>query len=145
MWKSILLILFFCIVSLSAADKTDAVTGVWFTEEKDAKVEIYKDGDRFSGKIVWIKEPKNSEGKDKTDKHNPDESKKSRKIVGMKMMWGFVYDEDNVWEDGEIYDAKSGKTYSCKMTLSNDGKTLEVRGYIGFSMFGRTTVWTRAD
>ncbi len=143
MYKMIFLIILFSAVSIFAGKESDAVLGTWMTEEKNAKVEIFKDGDTYSGKIVWIKEPKNADGSDKTDKNNPDEDKRSRKLVGLKMLYDFVYDEDNVWEDGEIYDAKSGKTYSCKMTLSEDGKTLEVRGYIGFSMFGRTTEWTR--
>jgi uncharacterized protein (DUF2147 family) len=60
-------------------------------------------------------------------------------------MTNFVYDEDNVWNDGKIYDPKTGKTYSCKMTLSGNKKSLDVRGFIGFSLIGRTSVWTRAD
>jgi uncharacterized protein (DUF2147 family) len=48
---------------------------------------------------------------------------------------------DVFWEDGKIYDPKNGKTYSCKMTL--EGNELKVRGYVGFSLLGRTTVWTR--
>ncbi len=143
MLKSIFIMLLVFASTLFAADEKDAVLGTWLVETTDAKVEIYKEGDTYSGKIVWIKEPKDAQGKDKTDKKNPDEDKQSRKIMGLKLLWDFVYDEDNVWEDGEIYDAKSGKTYSCKMTLSEDGKTLEVRGYIGFSLLGRTTVWTR--
>jgi hypothetical protein len=45
------------------------------------------------------------------------------------------------WSQGKIYDPKNGKTYSCKMTL--EGNELKVRGYVGFSLLGRTTVWTR--
>ncbi len=145
MYKSILFFILFASAALFANIESEAVKGIWFTEDKDAKIEIFKEGDSYSGKIIWLKEPKNAEGNDKTDRHNPDEAQKKRKIIGMKMMWDFVYDEDNIWEDGEIYDAKSGKTYSCKMTLSKDGNTLEVRGYVGFSMFGRTSVWTRAQ
>lgn len=144
MYKIISIFLFLLACLAYTASANDKVIGNWYSEDKEAKIEIYKEGDKFFGKIVWLKEPKNAEGKDKTDKNNPDEAKRSKKIVGMKMLWDFVYDEDNVWEDGKIYDAKSGKTYSCKMTLSEDGDTLEVRGYIGFSMFGRTAVWTRA-
>ncbi len=144
MYKIISIFLFLLACLAYAASANDKVMGNWYSEDKEAKIEIYKEGDKYFGKIVWLKEPKNAEGKDKTDKNNPDEAKRSKKIVGMKMLWDFVYDEDNVWEDGKIYDAKSGKTYSCKMTLSEDGNTLEVRGYVGFSMFGRTAVWTRA-
>ena len=48
----------------------------------------------------------------------------------------------NTWAKGTIYDPEDGKTYKCKMTLT-DPKTLGVRGYIGISLIGRTTVWTR--
>jgi uncharacterized protein (DUF2147 family) len=63
--------------------------------------------------------------------------------MGMVLMKDFEYDAKNVWDDGEIYDPKSGKTYSCKMTLI-DPDRLEVRGYIGISLIGRTDNWTRA-
>jgi uncharacterized protein (DUF2147 family) len=62
----------------------------------------------------------------------------------MVLMKDFEYDSKNVWDDGEIYDPKSGKTYSCKMTLT-DPRRLEVRGYVGISLIGRTDVWTRAN
>jgi uncharacterized protein (DUF2147 family) len=63
--------------------------------------------------------------------------------MGMVLMKDFEYDAKNVWDDGEIYDPKSGKTYSCKMTLT-DPDHLEVRGYVGISLIGRTDKWTRA-
>ena len=58
-------------------------------------------------------------------------------------MKNFTYDSNsNQWTGGEIYDPKNGKTYSCKMKLSSDNH-LEVRGYIGISMLGRTEHWER--
>jgi uncharacterized protein (DUF2147 family) len=59
-------------------------------------------------------------------------------------VWDFVYDGEGVWEDGDIYDPKSGKTYSCYMKLQSMDK-LKVRGYIGISLIGRTTYWTRTS
>jgi uncharacterized protein (DUF2147 family) len=57
-------------------------------------------------------------------------------------VWGFRFAEKNNWEEGNIYDPKNGNTYSCtiKMTSSN---TIEVRGFIGVSLIGRTDTWTR--
>ena len=63
--------------------------------------------------------------------------------MGLVILRDFVYDEEYVWEDGEIYNPKDGKTYSCKMELSKDKNTLEVRGYVGISLFGKTNTWTR--
>lgn len=137
---------FALILIVSADEKTeaDAVLGKWLTGKKDSKVEIYKKNGKYHGKIVWLREPEEN-GKPKVDKNNPDEDKRNRPLLGMVLIKNFNYDEDYVWEDGEIYDPRNGKTYSCKMTLSEDGQTLEVRGYVGISLFGRTVEWTRTD
>jgi uncharacterized protein (DUF2147 family) len=150
MFRSILalLIAYLCSVSLTAVAQTaeaDLVIGNWLVQDKKAKVQVFKRGGKYFGKIVWLKEPNTEEGNAKLDKENPDETLRSRPILGLEMLRDFVYDEDLVWEDGEIYDPKNGKTYSCKMTLSKDGRSLDVRGYIGFSLLGRTQVWTRTE
>jgi uncharacterized protein (DUF2147 family) len=121
------------------------VIGNWLVQDKKAKVQIFKRSNKYFGKIVWLREPNDEQGKPKHDKENPEEKLRSRPLLGLEMLTDFVYDEDLVWEDGEIYDPKNGKTYSCKMTLSEDGKTLDVRGYIGISLIGRTSVWSRVD
>lgn len=121
--------------------EADAVLGNWVTEEDKALVEVYKCEDKYCGKIVWLKEPKNEEGKDKTDTNNPDPEKRDRGIIGLNIVWGFKYDKDNKWVGGKIYDPDNGKTYSCKMKL--EGDKLKVRGYVGFSLLGRTTIWLR--
>ncbi|WP_276134023.1 DUF2147 domain-containing protein [Polluticoccus soli] len=126
-----------------AAAQNDPIEGFWFNEEKSAKVHIYKGHDnRFYGKVAWLKVP-TRDGKPKVDAHNPDPNKRSSPIVGLVILKGFEKDGSNAYEEGTIYDPKSGKTYSCKMTL--DGTTLDVRGFIGFSMIGRSTRWFRAD
>jgi uncharacterized protein (DUF2147 family) len=125
----------------SGAQEADAILGEWLTEDDRALVEIYRCGDRYCGKIVSLKEPQNADGTDKLDTKNPDPSKRTRKIIGLNLVWDFIYDKDNRWVRGKIYDPDNGKTYSCKITLNKD--KLDVRGYIGFSLLGRTTVWTR--
>ncbi len=83
-------------------------------------------------------------GKPKLDVLNPDVSLQSRPKMGLVLLSNFVFDEDE-WTDGEIYDPKSGKTYSCYMEFEeeNDLNTLKIRGYIGVSLVGKTTYWTR--
>ncbi len=133
----------FAVTAVAQNSEADRVIGNWLVQDKKAKVQIFKKGDKYFGKIVWLKEPNDEQGNPKHDKENPEEKLQSRPLMGLELLSDFVYDEDLVWEDGEIYDPKNGKTYSCKMTLSEDGKTLDVRGYIGFSLIGRTSVWTR--
>jgi uncharacterized protein (DUF2147 family) len=117
--------------------------GTWYNSTRESRIEIYKCGDKYCGKIVWLKEPNYEDGKPKIDKNNPDATLQNRPIMGLALMKDFTYDAKNVWEDGQIYDPQSGKTYSCKMTLTSKDQ-LEVRGYVGISLLGRTDVWTRA-
>ena len=133
------------IIIAQVAKDFDTVLGVWLTGKGDAKVQIYKKNNKYFGKIIWLKTPNDEKGKPKVDKENPDENLRNRPILGLEMLTDFVYDEDSTWEDGDIYDPKSGNSYSCKMYLSKDYKTLEVRGYIGISLFGRTETWKRVD
>ncbi|HTD40357.1 MAG TPA: DUF2147 domain-containing protein [Mucilaginibacter sp.] len=136
------LILFLTIFSLSAwAQKADAILGSWANENGQDHILIYKRGDKFFGKLDWIKVPNDEQGKPKTDKNNPDPALRSRPDLGLELLKGFTFDGDNVYTGGTVYDPKNGKTYSCKMTL--DGNTLKIRGYIGISLFGRSVTWTR--
>lgn len=123
--------------------KADDVLGVWLNQDKDAHVEMFKRNGKIFGKIVWLKEPIDSEtGKPKVDKHNPDAAKKTRPTLGLEILTSFVFDGDDEWSDGEIYDPKTGKTYSCYMEFDSKD-VLKIRGYIGVSLLGRTTYWTR--
>ncbi|MBO3697757.1 DUF2147 domain-containing protein [Roseivirga sp. E12] len=121
----------------------DEVLGIWQTDDGKAKIEIYKESDKYFGKIVWLKEPKNEKGEIKRDKENPDETLRSRTIMGINLVKDFTFDGDDRWEGGKIYDPENGKTYSCDMKIRK-GK-LQVRGYIGLTMLGRTVVWTRSQ
>jgi uncharacterized protein (DUF2147 family) len=126
-----------------AAAQNDPIEGYWFNEEKSAKVQIYKARDnKFYGKVAWLKVP-TRDGKPKMDVRNPDPNKRTNPIIGLVILKGFEKDGSKEYDDGTIYDPKNGKTYSCKMTL--DGSTLDVRGYVGISMIGRSTKWHRAD
>jgi uncharacterized protein (DUF2147 family) len=128
---------------ITLPDNPDAIVGVWKTGEGTAMVRIYKNGDKYQGKVVWLKEPIDPEtGKPKLDKNQTDEAAKKRPVLGLINIWGFIPKENNVWDEGNIYDPKNGNTYSSTMKLIN-ANTLEVRGYIGVSLIGRTDTWTR--
>ena len=124
------------------AQKNIDVVGEWYNEEKDAVITIFEDGKTLSGKITWMKFPNDENGNPKSDPLNPDESLRNRARMGMVMITGFTYTESNIWDNGELYDPKKGKTYSGKITLT-DKNTLDLRGYIGFSFIGRSSKWTR--
>lgn len=125
------------------ANNADALVGFWKTGEGNAVVQIYKQGDTYFGKIVWLKEPIDpTTGKPKIDGKNEDPSLKGRPLLSMINLRDFKFIKTNHWEDGKIYDPKSGEDYSCKLTMT-DNNTLEVRGYVGISLFGRTDTWKR--
>ena len=131
--------------TLLAQNKADDIIGNWKNGEGTGIIKIYKTtSGHYAGKIVWLKEPIDPEtGKPKLDKRNPDESLREQPTLGLVNLKGFTFnEEEKEWQNGTIYDPKVGKEYSCKMNLK-DANTLEVRGFIGVSMFGRTDVWTR--
>lgn len=125
-----------------AQSGADAVLGVWKNGEGTGMVQIYKRADKYFGKIVWLKIPNDANGKPRTDINNPEEKLRNRPLRGLENLRDFTYAGDNLWENGQIYDPKTGNDYSCKMTLT-DANTLEVRGFIGISLLGRTDVWKR--
>ncbi|QDC43621.1 DUF2147 domain-containing protein [Methylophilus medardicus] len=74
------------------------------------------------------------------------DERKGQKIVGMTIAKHLKKSNaGTVYENGEILDPENGKTYKCKMTLSGNGNELEVRGFIGFSLLGRSQLWKRVE
>ena len=129
--------------SFIPADNPDAIVGTWLTSGKNGKIQIYKEGNKYFGKLVWIDPPNDPKtNRTKVDNNNPDPQKRNQPLLGLVLLRDFRYDGDNVWDSGKIYDPESGKVYSCKMTLSGNN-TLEVRGYVGISLIGRTDTWQR--
>ena len=149
MKKAILLFTFllgtFLSAKLLAQDySSDAIIGVWESGSGKARVNIIKSGNYYYGRIVWLREPNNEEGKPKVDKNNPEESKRTTPLLGMRMLASFEFKGNNVWEDGTIYDPESGSTYNCTISLA-ENNTMNIRGFIGISAFGRTDVWRRLE
>lgn len=119
----------------------NTIVGEWYTEENKSIIKIEERDGKYYGSLAWIKEPLDENGKPKLDKNNPDEKLRKQPLLGLTIVHHLVFDDDE-WNDGEVYDPQNGKTYSCKAWLENDN-SLRLRGYIGFSLLGRTTVWTR--
>lgn len=129
-------------LQLAAQTKADDITGVWLTRGKEpAKIQIFKSGDRYYGKIIWLENPTEND-KPRVDKKNQDKNKQSQQIVGLIILENFRFNNSDEWNGGKIYDPESGKTYNCYLSLKNE-TTLKVRGYIGISFFGRTEIWSK--
>ncbi|WP_379090061.1 DUF2147 domain-containing protein [Pedobacter sp. UC225_65] len=143
MSKKLSLLFIFAICTLSVfAQKKDDVLGKWVNPSGEGQIEIYKKGDKYFGKLAWIKEPNDEKGKAKTDVKNPNADLRSKPLLGLEILKDFVF-EDGKWTDGTIYDPKTGKTYSCNLNIKNDGQ-LNIRGYVGISLIGRSESWKRA-
>ena len=142
LFTTLLLIISLAIPELHA--QADALLGTWMPSNGRSKVKVEKKANgKYYGKIIWLVEPKNADGTDRTDKENATTALKTRKLMGSEILTGFVYDaDDKEWADGEIYDPKNGKTYSCVITLTN-ANSINVRGYVGISWIGRTDAWTK--
>lgn len=124
----------------------EEIIGSWWNQKKDGQIQIYKSGNTYTGKLIWMKNENDpSTGKLLLDKKNPDTKLRNKSLLGSNLMYGFIFiKEDKEWGNGKIYDGRKGKTYKCRIKL-NDNGTLNVTGYIGASWMGlgETTIWTR--
>ncbi|MEO0571546.1 MAG: DUF2147 domain-containing protein [Bacteroidota bacterium] len=135
MLLSFLVVLSISFNSISQTRDSDLILGQYWTENKEGKIEVYKNGNSYFGKIVWRKEIRK-------DTENPDRSLRDRSVIGIVFMKDFIFKNDK-WVDGKVYSIDNGNTYSGKMWLENSGSTLKMRGYLGISLLGRTATLTR--
>ena len=126
----------------SKTSGADAIIGTWVVPDGGGHIQIYKSGTKYYGKVSWLKKLNHPNGKPKVDENNPDPKLRNRPIVGVVILKDFVYDGDNEWDEGTIYEPQSGTNYSGTLTL-DDANTLTVRGYVGFSIFGQSQTWKR--
>ena len=124
--------------------QTNQIEGVWITQDdetgkKKSEVLLYKNEGKLYGKILNLLL---DEDKGKLCVNCKGENK-NLAIEGMVIVEGLKLN-GKTWEEGTILDPKSGKTYSCYITFENNN-TLKVRGYIGFSLLGRTQKWIRKN
>ena len=138
--KRIIFSVIFMMMPLAAAFAQDVI-GKWKLEDGTAIVEVYKSGDVYNGKIVWLSEPTEEDGTPAKDTNNPDPKLRSREILGLNMLHGLKKDGSK-YAGGKIYDPGNGKTYNCSMQVSGD--VLKVRGSLDArGLLGRTMDWFR--
>ncbi len=109
------------------------------TGEKKTVMQLTESGGKVTGKILKV-----------LDKEKADAlctkcpgSLKNKPVEGLQILSGFKADGNNQWSDGKLVDPESGKTYSGKLTLSDNGQSLKLRGFVGTPVFGRSQTWQR--
>jgi uncharacterized protein (DUF2147 family) len=138
--KKIIIMAAALVLSAAAASAQD-VLGKWKLEDGTAIVEVYKSGDSFNGKIVWLQEPTEADGTPAVDNNNPDPALRKRQLIGLNMLHGLKPAGDE-YSGGKIYDPGNGKTYYCSFKV--EGNTLRVRGSLDKrGLLGRTMNWFR--
>lgn len=127
--------------SKQAQASQDSILGTWESDEKDVRMEFFKEGDVYEGRLLWGNKIVEEDGKtSKKDLRNPDRALQSREIVGVVSLTGLKW-SGREYTGGKIYDPPSGKTYDCKAWVEAD--KLHLRGFMGFSMMGKTVLWHR--
>ncbi|WP_448205027.1 DUF2147 domain-containing protein [Azospirillum sp. sgz302134] len=133
--------LLFCLPCATALASPDDAFGVWRTTDQQAVVELYPCGPDLCGRLIWYVEKRS--GPDAgLDSRNPDSMQRNRRLCGLIMLANFRRKGDG-WTGGWVYDPESGNTYSGAIT-PDGSERLDLRGYIGIPLFGRTEHWTRA-
>jgi uncharacterized protein (DUF2147 family) len=127
-------------VELSAQQASDAIVGKWWTSDKAAKVEIAKCGGDYCGTFIWIKDD-NQKNAPLLDTKNADPTLRSRPLKGLVFLRKLHFDGSK-WTGGSVYDPEEGQDYNCTVSLTQDGQ-LELRGYVGLPMFGRSEYWKK--
>lgn len=138
-----LVALVIALLPIAAISESAGIEGRWLNADGDGWIEITITDDRLVGKIVGSPNDRPGDAP-RLDDLNPDPALRSRPLRGLIIMSGFRYDSDGRWVGGRVYDPNSGNTY--KGTIRQvDANTLELRGYVGISLFGRTETWKRDD
>jgi len=152
--KTLLTVLALCLAASEASAQQATVMGTWLSESGVAQIRIGPCPDAAAGPlcgfVAALINPKGPDGAAvapdaATDYRNENVSLRTRKVIGMPLIWGFKKTaEPNTFEDGKVYNGEDGKTYNANISLQPDGK-LRLRGYVGTPMFGKTQLWTRVN
>lgn len=149
--KRVLLTSLFLAVSLAAAKaqlaKDPTPVGRWKTvDDSSGKAEsivrIWEEHRILYGRIEKLLDPKPDDPTPRCTLCEGD--LKDQPVMGLRILWN-LHKSSGQWIGGKILDPDNGKVYQCSIALEDGGKRLKVRGYIGFSLFGRTQYWSREE
>ena len=121
-----------------------SIEGAWANSLGTEKIEIYRKGDHYFGKIIWLKDSVDKEQHSLKDVHNPDETQKNKPLIGLELLKNLEPAGPNVWRNGTFYDPGSGRTYNCQIALRADN-LLDMRKFFGLTLIGRTERWSRVE
>ncbi len=133
--------LLLCFTGLYSKSQADEILGVYYTRNKDSKVEIFKRGEKYYGKIVWLKDSIDENGKPLRDVNNPNEDLRSQRLLGLVFMKDFVYKEGS-WLGGKLYTPKYGVHVDGHFRLLPSGDAEMKASY--FFIY-RTERWERVE
>lgn len=137
--KILLLLFFFIQTTISAQYPADKILGIYLTDEKDAKVEIFKQGNKYFGKTIWLKSKSNVDSKTLLDKNNPNKALRNRPLLGLVFITDLVYKKGE-WVDGKLYAPKEGLTVNGKFRFLPNGD-LELKA--SYLLITDTRIWKR--
>lgn len=120
----------------------DPAHGYWLTENHKAIVQIAPCGADTCGRMVWVERAVDESGQPTRDVRNTDTAKRVRPICGLDLVGGLSKADEGAWKDGWLYNPKDGATYSAQIRAVSASE-LEVRGYLGVSVLGKSQIWTR--
>lgn len=135
--------------AVSAQNESDRILGVYKvvgeTTNELSKVKIYRNGDTYEGKIVWLEHPLDASENPRLDELNPDPSLRGVRADNIVIVRGLRYDaKKGQWTGGTIYNPVDGKTYDVLAEFDSP-RVLRVRGYIGKPMFGKNYMWDKLE
>jgi uncharacterized protein (DUF2147 family) len=138
---------YLCLPHFAAVAAEPTPVGLWKTIDDNTSqpkglVRISESNGKFEGKIERIFPKPGDDPAPRCDKC--DGTRHNQPVLGMTILWNLTK-QGSEYQGGEILDPEIGKTYQAKMKLIDGGKKLEVRGFIGFSLFGRSQVWLREE
>jgi len=117
--------------------------GAWLTEDSESQVRISNCGGALCGALIWLKEPNDpATGRPKTDKHNVDDSKQARPLLGIPIVLGMKPNGSPDQWSGSVYNAEDGKTYNGSFTLTG-ANTAELKGCVLGGLICKGQTWTR--
>src|SRR5690606_14108788 len=117
--------------------------GIWFDDTGQGAIEIAPCGVMLCGRIVWLKEPTDENGRPLTDALNPDPRNRQRPICGLQIIGDLKPQPDGTWDEGWIYDPKEGKSYDVEIRLRAPDR-LQIKGYLGVKFLSESFIWQRA-
>lgn len=127
----------------AAPHESSSPLGHWYAEGGAARVEITECDWGLCGRVAFLRSPLDENGCELRDVNNPDPQQRSRPVLGLEILRATERSSDDRPEwSGSIYDPGSGRTYSCQIRADGDDR-LQLRGYVGVPLIGRTTTWIR--